>query len=97
MSFFLKWKLLQYFGHWNVSSVTGGGGGASAKFRSSIKSITIHLVRLYRAAKQVLDLELLFVWLDLRCRAPTGKLLSYRKPKISNNSINIVRKSTFPP
>ena len=23
MSFFLKWKLLQYLGHWNVSRVTG--------------------------------------------------------------------------
>ena len=30
-------------------------------------------------------------------RAPTGKLLSYRKLKIFNNSINIVHKSTFSP
>ena len=73
MSFFLKWKLLQYFGHWKVSSVTGGGG-ASAKFRSSNRSIAIHLVRLYRAAKQVLDPELLFVWLDLTC--PTTILIN---------------------
>ena len=46
MSFFLKWKLLQYFGHVNVSSVTGGGG-ASAKLtvRSKIgRDIFLYVV-----------------------------------------------------
>ena len=38
MSFFLKWKLLQYLGHWNVSSVTGGAS-ANLTMKSVMKAV----------------------------------------------------------